>query len=107
MEADEYGLTRGTCFVVCRLEVVAVAGCCGFRGVFSVRRDFVFFIFIFLFFERTRPAASMRPPWVIYLSTIKRIKLPPDLPGGYTETKTKQSNTMIGIFYNGNNYAGM
>ena len=26
METGEYGLTRGTCFVVCRLEVVAVAG---------------------------------------------------------------------------------
>ena len=26
MEAGKYGLTRGTCFVSCRLEVVAVAG---------------------------------------------------------------------------------
>ena len=26
MEAGEYGLTRGTCIVACRLEVVAVAG---------------------------------------------------------------------------------
>ena len=26
MEAGEYGLTRGTCFVASRLEVVAVAG---------------------------------------------------------------------------------
>ena len=26
MEEDEYGLTRGTCFVARRLEVVAVAG---------------------------------------------------------------------------------
>ena len=26
MEASEYGLTRGTCFVVRRLEVVVVAG---------------------------------------------------------------------------------
>ena len=26
MEAGEYGLTRGTCFVAHRLEVVAVAG---------------------------------------------------------------------------------
>ena len=26
MEADEYELTRGTCFVASRLEVVAVAG---------------------------------------------------------------------------------
>ena len=40
--------------------------CCGFRGVFWVRRDFVFFRFFF--FERARPAASMRPPCLIYLS---------------------------------------
>ena len=26
MKAGEYGLTRGTCFVACRLEVVVVAG---------------------------------------------------------------------------------
>ena len=26
MEAGEYGLTRGTCFVASRLEVVAVSG---------------------------------------------------------------------------------
>ena len=46
MEAGEYGLTRGTCFVARRLEVVAVAGpmwiswcvlsAAGFGGVFSV-----------------------------------------------------------------------
>ena len=68
MEASKYGLTRGTCFVARRLEVVAVAGCCGFRIVFWVRRDFVFF-FRFCFFERTRSAASMTPPCLIYLST--------------------------------------
>ena len=26
MEAEEYGLTRGTCFLACRLELDAVAG---------------------------------------------------------------------------------
>ena len=35
--------------------------------MFLVRRDVVFFRFFF--FERTRPAASMRPPCFIYLST--------------------------------------
>ena len=69
MEAGEYGLTRGTCFVAGRLVVVAVAellwiswcvlDAAGFRG-----GGFPFF-----FFERTRPAASMRPPCLIYLST--------------------------------------
>ena len=43
-------------------------GCCGFRGVFWVRRDFVFF-FRFIFFECTRPAASMRPPCLICIYT--------------------------------------
>ena len=33
MEASEHGLTRWTCFVARRLEVVAVPGCCGYRGV--------------------------------------------------------------------------
>ena len=75
MEACEYGLTRGTCFVArCRcLEVVAVGGllwisCCvlGAAGFFAVL--FYFYSFYF-FFERTRPAASMRPPRLIYLST--------------------------------------
>ena len=69
MEAGEYELTRETCFVARRLEVVAVArllwiswcvlGAAGFRAGGGV--DF--------FFERTRPAASMRPPCLIYLST--------------------------------------
>ena len=68
MEAGEYGLTRGTCFVARRLEVIAVVGllwiswfvlgAAGFRVFFS-----------FFFFEHTRPAASMRPPCLIYLST--------------------------------------
>ena len=49
MEAGEYGPTRGTCFVPCRLEVVAVAGLlwiswCVFSGV-------GFFVFFFSFFD--------------------------------------------------------
>ena len=70
MEEGEYGLTRGTCFVARRLEVVAVArllwiswcvvGAAGFRG-----GGFVYFSSN----AHTRPAASMRPPCVTYLST--------------------------------------
>ena len=41
-------------------------GCGGFFGIF-----FVFFFFFF--FERTRPATGMRPPCLIYLSTINRV----------------------------------
>ena len=37
--------------------------CFGWGGFFR------FFFFDFFFFERTRPAASMRPPCLIYLST--------------------------------------
>ena len=50
MEAGEYGLTRGTCFVARRLEVVAVAGLLLIYSVvyfFSVWWDFVFFLFVF------------------------------------------------------------
>ena len=71
MEAGEYGLTRGACFVAICVEVVAVAGLMwvswyvfGGAGFFR----FCFSIFVFLF-ERTRSAASMRPPCLIYLST--------------------------------------
>ena len=45
-EAWEYGLTRGTCFVAHRLEVVAVAGLLWIYSVvcfFSVWWRFVFF----------------------------------------------------------------
>ena len=44
MEAGEYGLTRGTCFVARRLEVVAVAGLMRVsRYVFGGARFFRFF----------------------------------------------------------------
>ena len=66
MEACEYGLTWGTCFVARRLDVVAVAGLLWFRGVFSVRRDLSRVLFSF---KRTRPAASMKTPCLIYLYT--------------------------------------
>ena len=50
-EACEYGLTRGTCLVARRHEVVAVAGLLWVYSVvcfFSVWWDFVFFLFVFL-----------------------------------------------------------
>ena len=44
-------------------------GGCGVRGVFSVGHFFrVLFFSIFFFFEPIRPAASMRPSCLIYLS---------------------------------------
>ena len=66
MEAGECGRTRGTCFIARRFEVVAVAGLLWISWCVSVGADlFVFFFF----FERTRPAASVRPPCLICLST--------------------------------------
>ena len=67
MEAGEYGLTRGTRFVARCLEVVAVAGLmwvswCVFSGAG--------FFCVFFFFERTRPAASMRPPLASFTSLL-------------------------------------
>ena len=71
MEAGEYGLRRGTCFVAHVSRWSRSPGCCGFCGAFWMRQDFFVFFFpiFFSFFERTRPAASMRPPCLIYLST--------------------------------------
>ena len=57
MEAGECGRTRGTCFITCRLEVVAVAGLLWLSWYAFGGADF--FVFFFLF-ERTRPAASVR-----------------------------------------------
>ena len=45
------------------------------RGVFRVARFVPFLVdSIFFFFERPRPAASMRPPYLIYLSTSTRVR---------------------------------
>ena len=53
-EACEHGLTRGTCFVARRLEVVAVAGLLWIYSVvcFLVFGAFSCFYVRFLFFER-------------------------------------------------------
>ena len=71
MEAGEYGLVRGTCYVALRLDLVAVAGLLWISWCCLSAADFfmLFFSVFFFFFERTRPAASMRPACLIYLST--------------------------------------
>ena len=69
MEADKYGLTRGTCFVACRLQVVAVAGLLWIPWCVLGAADFFVFLSFFFFFEHPRPAASMRPLCLIYLPT--------------------------------------
>ena len=73
MEAGEYGLTRGTWFFARRLEVVAVAGLLWISWcVLGGGADFCVFFFLrcFFFFERTRPAASMRPPLASFTSLL-------------------------------------
>ena len=67
MEEGEHGLTRETCFVVRRLDVVSVAGLLWISWCFFGAAGFR--AFLTFFFVRTRPAASMRPPCLIYLST--------------------------------------
>ena len=75
VEAGEYGLTRGTCLLACRLELDAVAGLLSISWRVLGGADFsVFFFSRFFFrfffpFERTLRAASTRPPCLIYLST--------------------------------------
>ena len=68
MEAGEYGITRETCSVARRFEVVAVAGLLWISWCVLGAAGFRVF-FRFFLFERTRPAASMRAACLIYLST--------------------------------------
>ena len=71
MEAGGYGLMRGTCFAARPVKVVAVAGMLRISWCVLGAAGFRVFFFVFFFLERTRPVASMRPPCLIYLSTIK------------------------------------
>ena len=73
MEAGEYGLMSGTCFVARRLEVVAAAGLLWISWCVLGAAGFRVFFSRLFFFERTRPAASMRPACLIYLSTESQV----------------------------------
>ena len=66
MEAGEYGVTRGTCFVARRLEVVTVAELLLISWFVLGAAGFCYCFFSLFFLERTWPAASMRPPCLIY-----------------------------------------
>ena len=50
MDAGEYGLTRGTCYIASRLEVVAVAGLLRICFVVWFFSDWWDFVFFFVFF---------------------------------------------------------
>ena len=67
-QACEYGLTHGRYIVARRLEVATVAGLMWISGGVWVRLDFEFFVVVF--FEGTRPAASLRSPCLIFLYQI-------------------------------------
>ena len=72
-EAREYGLPRATCFVERRLELVAVGGRLWISWCVLGGADTFLFFFVFIcsyFFERTRPAASMRPPLASFTSLL-------------------------------------
>ena len=51
MEAGEYGLTRGTCFLACRLELDAVAGLLWISWCVLGGADFSVFLFSDFFFS--------------------------------------------------------
>ena len=61
MEASEYELTRGTCCVARRLEVVAVAGLLWISWCVWLRRDFVFSMILHLQSSYTRSLAARDP----------------------------------------------
>ena len=56
MEAGEYGLTRRTCFLACRLELDAVAGLLWISWCVLVGADFFSAFFFDIFFLRTHTA---------------------------------------------------
>ena len=67
MEAGEYGLTRGTCFVARRLELVAVAGLLWLSWCVLGGADL--FVFFFSYSNEHGLLQSARSPCLIYLST--------------------------------------
>ena len=70
MESGEYGLTRETCFLACRLELDAVAGLLWISWCVSGGADFSVFFFRF-FFLRTHTACCKyeATSCLVYLST--------------------------------------
>ena len=74
MEAGDYGITRGTCFVARCLEVVAVAGLLWISLCVLGAAGFRFFSLFFS--ERTRSAPSIKPPFLIYFYTGRSRTLP-------------------------------
>ena len=68
MEADEYGLTRGTRFVARSLELVAVAGLLWISWCVLGRADFFCFFVLRFFFLRTHTACCKYEAALSYLT---------------------------------------
>ena len=70
MESEEYGLTRGTCSIACRLELHAVAGLLRILWRVLGGADISVINFFFgLFFLRTQTA------WCKYVATLPHLPL--------------------------------
>ena len=68
MEACEYGLTRGTCFVARHLEVVAVAGPLSISWCVLGGADFLVFVYFNrFFFLRTHTACRKYEATLLHL----------------------------------------
>ena len=61
MEAEEYGLTRGTCFLACRLELDAVAGLLWVSWCVLVGWIFRCFFFDFFFSSNAHGLLQVLP----------------------------------------------
>ena len=71
MEAGEYGLTRGTCFIARRLELVVVAGLLWIWWCVLGGAELLLLLFFYFSSSNavSRPAVSMTAPSLIHLST--------------------------------------
>ena len=70
MEAGEYGLTRGTCFVVSRLEVVAATGLLWMSWCVLGEAGFLCFFSSFFVFELRTQMACCK-----YEATLRHLPL--------------------------------
>ena len=95
MEAHEYGLTRRTCFIARRVEVVAVAGLlwiswCGLdaAGLFRVFQVFTF--------SNSCTTAGCERPRAVSVDSMKGLRQPANLP---TENSSPPIPTKCTIYY--------
>ena len=79
MEAGEYGLTRGTCFIASRPEVVAVAGLLWF--LLFVLGAAVFRVFsMILYFQYVHTTSGCERPRAVGVDSVKGLRQPANMP---------------------------